>query len=613
LTLGSKAGCFFPDWRAPRCTPYIGCRLWARYQATSISETLEPGRLRALIDVGVFIVSELDLDAVLGHVLESARELTGARYAALAVLNADRSELERFITRGIDEETARTIGEPPRGRGVLGELIAHPEPLRAPRIGDHPASYGFPAGHPPMDSFLGVPVFIRGQVWGNLYLAEKRGGAFDGADEDAIVALARWAAIAVENARLYQDADDRRGELERALHGLQATQAVALAVGTETELERVLELIVKRGRALVEARCLVIMLLDGDELVLAAGAGERRTSEGLRIPVRGSTEGEVLQRGRPERIDDVTGRLRVAADRFGVDGARTAVIVPLTHRGEALGTLVAFDRGPHGEPFSDDDEQLLKAFAASAATAVATAQGVEQQRLRDSLQAAEAERRRWARELHDETLQSLAGLRVLLASARRTGDGNKLAAAVDAAIEQLEEEITNLRAIITELRPAALDELGLVAALDALFDRHRAINDLAIADELAVPENSDGTSALDAEIQASVYRIVQEALTNVAKHAGASGVRVVVRADGARLLIEVSDDGSGFEPSAPGGGGFGLRGIRERIAAAGGELTIESSPAGTTVTARLPLSLRRGLSYALPRAAAGHLGEGIGG
>jgi len=319
--------------------------------------------------------------------------------------------------------------------------------------------------------------------------------------------------------------------------------------------------------------------------------------------MRGSTSGEIMQRGQPERIDDVEERLQVAADRFGVDGARTAVIVPLTNRGESLGTLIAFDRGAESGSFTDDDEQMLKSFAASAATAVVTAQGVQQQRLRDSLAAAEAERRRWARELHDETLQALGGLRVLLSSARRAGHAEQLAAAADAAIGQLEQEITNLRAIITELRPAALDELGLTAALDALFERHRAINDLAIADDLALPQTSAGECALDADIQATVYRIVQEALTNVAKHAGASAVHVAVRGEDERLLVEVSDDGAGFEPAAAGGGGFGLRGMRERIAAAGGELAIESSGAGTTVIARLPFALRSGLGAVLPPAA----------
>jgi signal transduction histidine kinase len=529
---------------------------------------------------------------VLGQVLESACELTSARYAALGVLSADRTELERFITRGIDERTARAIGDPPRGRGVLGALIEDPKPLRTPRIGDHPASYGFPAGHPPMDSFLGVPVFIRGQVWGNLYLAEKVDGAFDEADETAIVVLARWAGIAVENARLYQVAEQRRAELEQAVRGLQATQAVALAIGADVELDRVLELIVKRGRALVEARCVVIMLRDGDELVLAASAGERRHEHDVRIPLGGSPAGDIFRSGRPERIDDAGERLDGTARQFGVDGARNVVIVPLVHRGDALGVLLAFDRGDASEPASPDDELTLKAFAASAATAVAAAQGVEQQRLRGALAAAEGERRRWAQELHDETLQSLGGLRIMLAAARRVGDPGQLAVAVDGAIVEIEREIANLRSIITELRPAALDELGLRVALEALLDRHRASAGLEIVEEFELPDGGPGT--LDADLETIVYRVVQEALTNVVKHARASCAHVSVRVDGDRLVAVVADDGDGFDPDSATPGRFGLTGMRERLAIWRGELAIDSSAAGTTVTGWLPLSRSRG-------------------
>ena len=202
-----------------------------RSYSAAIADTLNAKRLRTLIGVGEFIVSELDLDTVLGHVVDAARELTGARYAALGVLDEQRRELDRLIMRGIDEPTAAAIGELPRGRGVLGVLIREPRPLRLHEVAEHADSFGFPPGHPPMRSFLGVPVFIRGQAWGNLYLTEKRRGDFDGADEQAIVLLARWAAIAIDNAHLYQDAQTQRSELERALRGLQATQAVALAAG----------------------------------------------------------------------------------------------------------------------------------------------------------------------------------------------------------------------------------------------------------------------------------------------------------------------------------------------------------------------------------------------
>ena len=208
--------------------------------------------------MGRALVAELDLERLLHRVLEVAQELTGARYAALGVLDDRRERLERFLTIGIDEATHNAIGELPRGHGILGVLISDPRPLRLSDVGEHPQSYGFPLEHPPMHSFLGVPILVRGQAFGNLYLTEKAGGEFDEADEEAVVVLAEWAAIAIENARLYRDVRGRRDELERAVTTLETTTAIARAVGGETDLQRILELIAKRGRALVAARAIVI-------------------------------------------------------------------------------------------------------------------------------------------------------------------------------------------------------------------------------------------------------------------------------------------------------------------------------------------------------------------
>ncbi len=465
-------------------------------------------------------MTELDLGVVLDRVLQTAREITGARYAALGILNDERSELAQFLTSGVDEETRRAIGDLPRGRGVLGALIEHPQPLRLADVGQHPSSYGFPAGHPVMHSFLGVPIVIRGQAWGNLYLTEKQGGEeFSEQDEEAAAILAEWAAIAIDNARLYESSERRREELEKAFRSLQATRDVAVAIGGEIALEHVLELIAKRGRALVEARSLVIMLRDGQELVVQTSAGHVREMRGVRLPIADSTSGHVLEHRQPERITDVGARLGIAPSEFGVSDAQTALLVPMIYRGQALGVLAAFDRGQHSDVFGEDDEQVLRTFAASAATAVAMAQSVQADRLRSSLAAADAERRRWARELHDETLQSLGGLRVLLSSALRRDDLERVKEAMREAVEQIEREIANLRAIITELRPAALDELGLRTAIEALLHRHREQGEFQIDDELSLPGPSTGEGRLDEDLETAVYRLIQESLTNVAKHA----------------------------------------------------------------------------------------------
>ena len=199
----------------------------------------------------------------------------GARYAALGVLDEEKRELERFLHVGIDERTRRAIGPLPRGRGVLGELIRQPKALRLADVGEHPRSYGFPAGHPPMKSFLGVPITIRGEAFGNLYLTEKVGGGgeFDDLDERSVVVLADWAAVAIENARLYQSEHRRKLELERAVSGLEATTAIARALGGETDVDKVLDLIVKRGRALVEARWAAVKIVDGESSWFAPSRG----------------------------------------------------------------------------------------------------------------------------------------------------------------------------------------------------------------------------------------------------------------------------------------------------------------------------------------------------
>jgi len=544
-------------------------------------------KLRRLLDVGRALVGELDPEKVLHRILEEARELTGARYAAVGVIDETRTKLERFLTVGVDPATHRAIGELPRGRGVLGVLIEDPRPLRLANVDEHPRSYGFPGGHPRMQTFLGVPILIRGDAWGNLYLAEKEGGGeFTEEDEEAVVVLAQWAATAIGNARLYRDSEHRRVQLERAVRALEAARDIADAITGAADLERILELIVKRGRALVDARTVLIMLREGDELVVAASAGHAREATGHRIPIASSTSGEVLRHGRPERLVDAL-RLRVGPEDLGVRDAHTALIVPALHRGNGLGVLVAFDRGPDADPFTEDDEQLLRTFAASAANAVALSRSVEADRLRSTITAADEERKRWARELHDQTLQSLGGLRVSLASILGRGDVAAKDTRIRQAIEDIEMEIANLRGIISDLRPSLLDDLGLMPAIEAMVNRRRE-GGLEITSEIALSRPASGPMKLDPELETTVYRIVQEALTNVVRHSGANHARVSVAVSDGHLLIEVQDDGSGFDADAP-SSGFGLGGMRERVYLADGTLEIEPADPGTLVRVRLPV------------------------
>jgi two-component system, NarL family, sensor histidine kinase DevS len=548
---------------------------------------LDEHRLARLIEAGRGLLSELDLEAVLDQLLQTAADLTGARYVALGVLDEGRRELARFLTRGIDEETHRIIGDLPRGRGLLGVLIDDPRPLRLDDVGDHPRSYGFPPGHPPMRSFLGAPILIRGQAWGNLYLTEKAGGEpFTPEDEEAVIVLADWAAIAIENAGLYRAAAGRHEELERAVRGLEASAAIARAVGGETELERILELVVKRGRALIEAHDVLIMLREGDELVIVAGAGHVQVGNAARLPLAGSTAGQVLAEGRPRRIADAARELLIAPEQLGLDHASTALLVPLMYRGQSLGVLAAFDRLDGDGAFTRDDEQLMEAFAAQAATAVATAKSVEADRRRRSLAATEAERHRWARELHDETLQALGGLKILLSSATRLDDPEAMRGAMREATQQLTGDIESLRALIAELRPPALDQLGLAPALASLAQRTGAGNDVEVRADVELLDDR----RLTPELETTVYRVVQESLTNVVKHAGASSIDIAVRCEDDAVDVSVADDGIGFDSEAVASNGFGLAGMRERVELAGGELSVlPGAGAGTVIRARLPL------------------------
>lgn len=553
------------------------------------AETIGEERFRRLVEVGSNLLSELDIEVVLRSVAEAAREVTGAKYAALGVLDPERRELERFINVGIDERTQREIGNLPRGRGVLGELIREPAPLRLRDVERHPHAYGFPPGHPPMHSFLGVPIAVRGEIYGNLYMTEKQGAAeFDESDEVAATTLAGWAGIAIENARLYTNLSEREAEVEQALRRAETSVDIARTVGGETDVERVLDLIVKRARALVDARALLVLLRREDHLFVAAHAGriEEDLSD-LTIPVEDSVFGAAMEDRISQRLERGSppseGRLR---DRVG---AATALVVPLLFRGRAVGCLVALDREAGGVEFDQEDLRLLQSFASSAATAVATAQTVESELLQQQVASAEMERERWARELHDDALQGLAAIRITLATALQSkaeDRAERIEQAAEDTLSRLEEQINELNRLINDLRPAPLERLGLAGALEALAEESSARGEIEVetAIELAAEQGGD--------LERLVYRLVQEALTNVIKHASASHVDVTAREGDGEIQISISDDGAGFDQGIA-TAGRGLAGMRERIELLGGEIEVASEPGGgTRIAARVPLRER---------------------
>ena len=546
----------------------------------------------SLLDIASGVLGELDLELVVDRVLESARELTGARYAALGVLSASKLEFDRFITVGIDEHTRAQIGVPPRGRGVLGELIRDPAPLRLAEVGEHPRSYGFPLGHPPMHSFLGVQILVSGVLFGSLYITEKAGGGqFTDEDEESVTTLAKFAGFAIDHAQRYTGSAARADELARTVAALEATTEIACAVGGVTDVDVILELVAKRGRALVSARALLIELVDGGELVVAAAAGDRPAGLiGARIALADTVASGALRAHTTHRLETELNRARFdqhGLGRLGVS-ADAGLVVPLVFHGQAHGVLIALDRLDQGPMFTAEDEGLLEAFATSAATAVATARSAASDRQRERLAAAEGERGRWARELHDDTLQSLAALRLSLSAARRKGGLQVLEQAVGQAIESLEDGVSNLRALVSDLRPAALDELGLKAAVAALCER-ASRNGLEIDTSLDLAyEQGRELTRHTPELETALYRIIQEALSNAAKHSHAGRAAIEIVENRAVVKLTVRDDGDGFDPATR-TAGFGLLGIRDRVQLLHGTVQIESSPGeGSTVTASFP-------------------------
>jgi signal transduction histidine kinase len=554
---------------------------------------------RALLQVARDVLSRLDVDEVLSRVLASARALTGARYAALGVLDEGGVKLARFLTAGMDEGEKLRTGPLPTGHGVLGELIRHPEPLRIADVSSHRRAYGFPAEHPPMRSFLGVPILIGGHAYGNLYLTEKEGAAeFTEADEEAVVLLAEFAGLAIDHARRYASSEASRRSLERNVAALDATVTIARTLAGQTDLGTVLDLVAKRGRALVSARTLVIELLKDDELVVVAVAGEIPAGlVGARVDAESSVAGAALRALRSERIEAGLNRARYAEfglGRFGL-AADAGLVVPLTLRGRPYGVLVAVDRQSDGPEFSVEDEELLEAFAASAATAVATAQLFDSARRRDRIAAGEAERRRWARELHDETLQGMAALRMSLA-AMEGADPAAAQKLIQQAIADVEAEAEKLRSLITDLRPVALDQLGVAAAIELLADGVETPGfEVQTRLDFAF-EQGRAEERLDDERETAIYRIVQEALNNTVKHAGAAHawVEIVEDEDRGDVRIAIRDDGGGFDPNGE-SPGYGLSGMRERVELLGGSIELRSAPGkGTEIHAMVPSARESG-------------------
>jgi signal transduction histidine kinase len=539
-------------------------------------------RWRSLVDAGIAVTSELSLDAVLQRIVEVAAELTGARYAALGVIDRSGRALERFLTTGIDPETHERIGELPHGRGILGVLIRDARTLRLHDLTSDRRGVGFPPHHPLMKTFLGVPILLRGVAYGNLYLTEKAGGEdFTGEDEELVSGLAAQAAVAIENARLYESAT-------RWLAQLESLTEVGNALAGETELGPLLQLIAERLRELISAELVVIALpVATGDLRIEAAAGSRASEfVGTYLSREGSKSGRVLERRRSERIDSTLDDLEVDQEVARRMGLRSGVFVPLLVGDRAIGVVAAHNRTGPDPRFTDDELRLAETFANRAAVAVDLSNRVARDALRRVVEGQELERRRLARELHDETGQALTSILLGLKQVDEAKNADDARAAVATVREQVVSTLQNVRRLAVELRPKALDDFGLVPALERLGEAFAEQSGIAVD----VQANLDA-ARLPAEVETALYRIVQEALTNVAKHAGAKKVSVVVTKREGFVTAVVEDDGKGFGASGGGDGdGLGLVGMKERVGLLDGRLAIESTEgAGTTLVAEVPI------------------------
>jgi signal transduction histidine kinase len=534
-------------------------------------------RLRQLVETGISLSSDLSLESLLRRLIETAVGLTGATYGALGVIDRAGAALEQFITVGIDAETHAAIGDLPRGRGLLGAMIRNDGVLRLKEISEDPRSVGFPPAHPAMHSFLGVPIVLRGSAFGNLYLTEKRGGAeFTERDEEIVRLLAAQAGVAIENARLYEASR----QWSRQLESLNEVSALLVA---ETDVPKLFRLAVDRLRELVAARAVLIELpsVDGQSLVVEAASGENAdVLLGLKLGMERSKAGRTFGRNRGERIDSLIDDPEVDQSAPRLLDATTALYIPLSVHGRAVGVIAAYDKSGADHRFTDADMRLAEAFANRVAIAVELSERVGREAVRALLEGQEMERKRLARELHDETGQALASIRLGL----KELEPQVGTEALSAIRELVGSALDDVRRLTVELRPPALDDYGLAAALDRLkavvSERSGMDIQLTVQSELN----------LGPEQETALYRIVQEALTNIVKHAEATSVSIVVAHMGSAVRTVVEDNGKGFDEAKVREGALGLMGMRERVGLLGGRLEVESSPGGgTTVVAEFPV------------------------
>ncbi|GAA3379004.1 two-component system sensor histidine kinase [Streptomyces sannanensis] len=532
------------------------------------------GLLEAVLSVG----RELDLPQVLQGIVEAAVVLVDAEYGALGIIGDDK-KLARFLPVGISDDLRARIGDLPSGHGLLGELIRHPQPLRLAELSEHPASSGFPAHHPPMHSFLGVPVRVRDEVFGNLYLTQKRGEAeFDAEDEAVLSTLAVAAGIAIDNARLFEEVRLR----ERWLAA--SAECTSALLSGSSELE-VLEMMVERARRITAAELGVVYLAEaGGCLRGALALGERAEAHrGLTLPREGTLAAAAFAAGRPVTTPDVTSDARVTFEPGRWKGFGPAVAVPVGTKDGVRGVLMLARRAG-SPPFNESETEPLSGFAGQAALALELAD-----RRRDAEQMSLlADHDRIARDLHDLAIQRLFATGMTLQSAQRFVEHPEASERLGRAIDDLDATIKIIRSTIFGLREHETREGMPGLRVRAVRTVEEAARALGFAPALRMEGLID--TDVPHPVADEVVAVLGEALTNVARHARASKVEVSLVVRGGTLTVAVSDDGIGIADNGP---RSGLRNLAERAERQGGELTVvRGASGGTRLEWRVPLTRR---------------------
>ncbi|MCJ1697921.1 GAF domain-containing protein [Rathayibacter caricis] len=524
------------------------------------------GHLRALLRANQAIVEDIDLPAVLHRIVEAAVELVDAERGAVGVIGTDGSLIE-FIHVGMDPDQIDAIGHLPEGHGLLGALISDPRPIRVEDLASDPRAHGFPTGHPPMRSFLGVPIRVRDQVFGNLYLTDARAGSFSSNDEHLVVALAATAGVAIDNARLYTETRLRQRWSQAAA---EMTSAI-LAADSDDVIGLVATRILDLGDA--DLVGIVFPTEDPEQLRIGVARGVGAEAfEGRTITARDSISGSVLTGGQPRVLD----RIPPATSGGMPTSGGPVLAVPLLAASRSLGVLVV-TRRPGRSVFSTADVDMVSDFAAyvSVAMELSTARA-DQQRM-----ALLEDRGRIARDLHDHVIQELFATGLDLHQAAGALPPGRAATRIERAVESLDESISHIRTVVFALN-ATSDDTGTV--------RHRIL-DLAneLASVLVRTPNISFAGAVDLlvvdDLAADVLAVAREALTNIARHAEANIVTLHLTAADGMIVLEISDDGRGFTDD---GRRSGLANLQHRAEVRGGTFTVTSRPGDTRVRWSVP-------------------------